>query len=102
VYTMALAAHTSITAAFAACPHLLLFLDRLYDADIASLASALQLPAVEVKAFYMEWRARVSAPSVEMSPFWVAQNAVAKVRPPAATRAPVIHTTPEVYLHLDW
>jgi hypothetical protein len=35
-----------------------------------------------VKAFYMEWRARVAAPSVDMSPFWVAQNAVAKVAQP--------------------
>jgi hypothetical protein len=32
-----------------------------------------------VKAFYTEWRARVAAPSVDMSPFWVAQNAVVKV-----------------------
>ena len=79
VYTMALSAHTSIAAACAAHPHLLLFLDRLYEADISSLPRALQLPEADVKAFYTEWRARVAAASVDMSPFWVAQNAVAKV-----------------------
>ena len=79
VYAMALSASTSVAAACAAHPHFLLFLDRLYDADISSLPRALQLPEHEVKAFYTEWRARVAAPSVDMSPFWVAQNAVAKV-----------------------
>ena len=74
-----LSAHTSIAAACAAHPQLLLFLDRLYDADISSLPRALQLPEADVKAFYTEWRARMAAPSVDMSPFWVAQNAVAKV-----------------------
>ena len=58
VYTMALSAHTSIAAACAAHPHLLLFLDRLYEADISSLPRALQLPQADVKAFYTEWRAR--------------------------------------------
>ena len=84
VYCMALAANTSIAAACAQHPQLLHFLDRLYDADIASLPRALQLPEAEVKAFYTEWRARVAAPSVDMSPFWVAQNAVAKVAAPCA------------------
>ncbi len=79
VYTMALSACTSVAAACAAHPQLLLFLDRLYDADISSLPRALQLPEADVKAFYAEWRARVASPSVDMSPFWVAQNAVAKV-----------------------
>jgi hypothetical protein len=85
VYTMALSACTSVAAACAAHPQLLLFLDRLYDADISSLPRALQLPEADVKAFYAEWRARVAAPSVDMSPFWVAQNAVAKVTTVTAT-----------------
>jgi mannitol-1-phosphate/altronate dehydrogenase len=79
VYTMALSACTSIAAACAAYPHLLLFLDSLFHADIASLSHALSLPEAEVFDFYTEWRARVAAPSVDMSPFWVAQNAVTKV-----------------------
>jgi mannitol-1-phosphate/altronate dehydrogenase len=80
VYTMALSGCTSVAAAFAAHPRLLLFLDSLYHADISSLAPSLHLPEADVLAFYTEWRARVAAPSVDMSPFWVAQNAVAKVR----------------------
>lgn len=79
VYTMALSACTSVAAAFASHPRLLLFLDTLYHADISSLSRALLLPEAHVLAFYTEWRARVAAPSVDMSPFWVAQNAVAKV-----------------------
>jgi mannitol-1-phosphate/altronate dehydrogenase len=92
VYTMALSGCTSVAAAFAAHPRLLLFLDSLYHADISSLAPSLQLPEADVLAFYTEWRARVAAPSVEMSPFWVAQNAVAKVRRACAALRVASHT----------
>ena len=79
VYTMALSAHTSIAAACAAHPHLLLFLDRLYEADISSLPRApLSVKCLDVRLRQLQ-RARVAAASVDMSPFWVAQNAVAKV-----------------------
>lgn len=59
VYTMALHGCTSVAAAFAAHPRLLLFLDILYHADISSLSRALPLPEEDVLAFYTEWRARV-------------------------------------------
>ncbi len=86
VYTIALSGCTSIAAACARYPQLLRFLDRMYDADISSLSRALHMPEHEVTAFYTEWRARVAAPSVDMSPFWVAQNAITKVAPPHSLR----------------
>ena len=94
VYTMALFGCTSIATACALHPQLLRFLDRMYDADISSLSRALHMSEQDVKAFYTEWRARVAAPSVDMSPFWVAQNAITKVALLAVPVPRIVSPTP--------